>query len=60
MTEPDASAGVRESALRCVDAVLEAEQDATPTRVHGDFGPPNNLLPEGSSAPSLIDTDNVA
>lgn len=59
-TKPDANARVRESALHCVDAVLEAEQDTTPTRVHGDLGPRNLLVQEGSSAPSLIDTDNAA
>jgi hypothetical protein len=60
VTKTDANAGVREQALRCVDAVLEAEQDVTPTLVHGDFGPHNLLLHEGSSAPSIIDTDNAA
>ena len=55
-----ASAVLREPALRCVDAVLEAEQDVTPILVHGDFGPHNLLLHEGSSAPSIIDTDNAA
>ena len=60
MTKTQASAGLRDPALRCVDAVLEAEQDVIPTLVHGDFGPHNLLLREGSSAPSIIDTDNAA
>ena len=60
MTKTEASAGLREPALRCVDAVLDTEQGVIPTLVHGDFGPHNLLLREGSSAPSIIDTDNAA
>jgi aminoglycoside phosphotransferase (APT) family kinase protein len=60
MTKAEASAALREPALRCADAVLETEHDVIPTLVHGDFGPHNLLLHEGSSAPSIIDTDNAA